>query len=156
MKIMGVGRQLPRSYSCTNATIRQLENPGPIAFPGWANRDSLLARHAETVAWPHTVEAVHILRRTLRRLGLAPDPVETEARRIAREAFSAEYPDLEIEELRRRAIEPDRYVFAVIIRPKTMYRGMPPYRLFEVARSLSCARELPRDPDSPYVLRGIK
>ena len=98
---------------------------------------------------------MELLRRTLRRLGLTRDPAEVGARKAVRAAFADQVPDEQIDQLRLRAAEPDRFVFAVIIRSK-LYRGLPPYRLFAVTRDLLSVDELPKGSDSPYIFRGIK
>lgn len=92
----------------------------------------------------------------LPRLTFWRSPLEDEARQAARRACAASHPDEKIEELRLRASEPDRFVFAVIIRSPLPRRGMPIYHLFAVARDLSSCEELAKDSGSPYVLRGIK
>ncbi len=66
--------------------------------------------------------------------------------------------DFEATDVWLRAREADRDVVAVLYRdrPRRMaWRGTPPYRLFAVRRDLM-TEELPVEPGSPYLIRGIK
>ena len=115
---------------------------GQVGADGWA-----------PIRW---TAALGRLRRILQWFGLYRDPSEAEARGVVRDAFAASYPEDVIEEIRLRAAERDTCVFAVVTRPVQLYRGMPPYRLFAVERDLLLVQEISKDPDSPYILRGIK
>lgn len=84
------------------------------------------------------------------------DPRARAARNAAEAAFKAVCPDKVVARSELRAVEPDRYVVAVVIDPGHPYRGMPPYRLFAVAKDLGATEELPSTADSRYGLKGIK
>jgi hypothetical protein len=80
------------------------------------------------------------------------------AAQAVRLAFEARYPEAESTDVWLRAHEADRDVVAVLYRDRahrTMTRGMPLYRLFAIRRDLT-TEELPAEPDSPYLIRGIK
>ena len=78
----------------------------------------------------------------------------------ARRAFGNGYPDREVTDVWLRARESDRDVVAVLHRdrgadPNIVPCGCPSYKLFAVRHDLT-SEELPRDAQSPYVIRGIK
>lgn len=80
------------------------------------------------------------------------------AAQTVRLALEAKYPEAEATDVWLRAHEPDRDVVAVLYRDRvhrTMRKGMPLYRIFAIRRDLTI-EELPAEPDSPYLIRGIK
>ena len=90
------------------------------------------------------------------RLWFKRGPEVNKAREVALQACIEEHPTDKPSSTELRAVEDDRFVVAVLIKPLSPYRGMPKYRLYCVSRDFSIAHELPRKPDSPYVFRGIK
>ncbi len=76
-------------------------------------------------------------------------------RSFIKSAFASAHPEEEVSAFWVRAVEEKRVVFAVIIKPPGIFRGMPPYRLIAVSSDLSRWEELPKA-DSPYRLKGIK
>lgn len=89
--------------------------------------------------------------------------VDRKSRDAAVRWFQEEYPTQSVANVETRAREPERTVFAVIIR-RTSEKiervpvpcGMPSYVLVAVDHGSIHVTELPKTPDSPYVLRGVK
>ena len=80
------------------------------------------------------------------------------AARAARLALEARYPEAQATDVWLRAHEADRDVVAVLYGDRLHQAkrvGIPLYRLFAVRRDLT-TEELPVDPSSPYLIRGIK
>jgi hypothetical protein len=75
---------------------------------------------------------------------------------FAESAFASAHPGETVEGARVRAVESDRVVVAVFLKPPHLYRGTPPHRIVAVLNDFSGWEELPEDRNSAYVLRGIK
>jgi len=78
------------------------------------------------------------------------------ARKLAMRACEAASPDARVTGAVLQAIEGDRFVFAVILDPGHIHRGMSPHRIFAVSRTLKSAHEVDGEEGSKYRLRGIK
>ena len=75
---------------------------------------------------------------------------------FAQSVFASAHPEATVAGAQMRAVEEDRVVIAVFLQPPYAFRGTPHYRLVAVLNDLSGWEELPKDTNSPYVLRGIK
>lgn len=78
------------------------------------------------------------------------------ARQFAESAFASAHPEVTVAGAQARVVEEDQVMIAVFLKPPHVFRGTPPYRLVAVSNDLSGWEELPKDRDSPYILRGIK
>ncbi len=114
-----------------------------------SNVEASLARSARSIDGRRTM--IRRLKHWFKR-----GPEVNRAREVALQACIEKHPTDKPSSTELRAVEDDRFVVAVLIEPPSSYRGMPRYRLYSISRDFSAVEELPKEPDSPYVFRGIK
>ena len=78
------------------------------------------------------------------------------ASRRAKQHLAATMPSSAITDLRLRATEPKRWVFAVFYEIPGVKTSPGVYKLVAVARGTEATTVLETTPDSPYWIRGLK
>jgi hypothetical protein len=89
-------------------------------------------------------------------LRLMFDAKAREASRQAKGHLASTMPSSTVTDVRLRATEPKRWVFAVFYQTPGVYTIPGRYKLLAVARGTEAITVLETSPDSPYWIRGLK